>query len=336
MHPIWEETAMGKKDEPGKNVPKLEDNKILKRVAAVLLVVASAVAVVILLLALVNQTGDNNGGTVEGDFVVKLDNADTASNHFRIGTKPGTGDDQEDPDVKTANDGTKVLLGEALGNAWPTSNAVVRAHYNDLIKEKGLNGGLSGSANFKDEVTNQPAALIYTFYLTNVSDTESQTFRFAARLSHNRGQSANSTGVDAYEYVRFGVFMGNNGSEDDDVRYFANRTMSSTGLKSDPNDYRECLSNYTILYDEKGNPYREPTYSDKFADTQEVSICEPFEPDSDPAYADRGLFDLQNLEIAPGKSRRITFIAYLEGADPDCHGSAPTNQKLGFSLHVGL
>ena len=328
---------MSKKNTPGVESGKL---KFAKRAAGVLLIVSVSVAVTIILMRM-NAQGDNSNG-VQGEFIVKLD-TNTGStgktNHFGISTKPtgASSEESSEDEVKVANDGVYVLSGDALGNAWPTTNSVVRQHYNDLIEEKGYSGGLSGSANFTDEKTNQPAALIYTFYLNNTSEDEAQPFRLAARLNHDRGQSATSTGVDAYEYLRLALYMGDNGQEDDDVRYFANKTMQSIGLESDHDDYRECLSAYDWSpIDSGGNRYRKPAYSDVYAKPDPISICEAFAPDSDPAYADRGLFDVDGLEIAPGASRRITFLAYLEASDPDCTGAPPTNQKLGFSLHVGL
>lgn len=328
--------ADNKAPEPVK--PEQAKFKTAKRVAAVLLVAAVAVAAVILLMRLNTKT--ESSMIIEGDFVVVLNNnpADNQgkTNHFGIASKPGANTD-DDSEVKKANDGTYVLIGQPLGNAWPTRNVDVRTYYNSLLDEKGLSGGLSGSANFTDQTTNQPAALIYTFYLNNTSETEPQTYRIVARLNHDRGQPANSTGIDCYEYLRLGLFVGNDGEADDYVRYFANKTMLSTGLESDHEDYRECLSDWTwSSIDNEGNTWRSPTYSDEYAKPAAIDICDYFTPDPDPAIGNRGLFDLSDLEIAPGKSRRITFVAYLEVNDPDCRGVPPTNQRLGFSLHVGL
>lgn len=307
--------------------------KVAKKVAVVSLVSAAAVASVILIVG-VNQQDDKSGrGTGDEGFVVELDNK-TKPNHFMIATRPGNSAEPGE-DVQVASDGSYVLVGEPLGNAWVTSSANIRNYYDGLLAQKGLSGGLSGSANYTDPDVDMPAGLLYTFYLNNVSTTETQTFRIAAQLTHSRGQNQEAGGVDVYEYLRLALFMGDDGQEDDDWRFFANKSMRSVALESDHTDFRECLSNWKWS-DPTGvdvNKYRIPLYSDPKSN---VSVCEYFTPSSDPGYADRGLFDLQNLEIKPGKSRRITFLAYLEGNDPDCIGEPPQNQRIGFSLHIGL
>lgn len=306
-----------------------------KKVATVALSVSATAAIIILLLA-VTLNNNSGGGDIAGDFVVRLDQEGKANN-MGISTRPGRSQ-EEDPEVKIASDGAAVLIGQPLGNAWVTSNSVIRTKYDALIAEKGIDG-LSGSMNFSNE-DDTPIALVYTFYLTNSSTTETQPFRVSARLNHDRGQSQDAKGVDAYEYVRLALFMGDDGKADDDVRYFANRNMRSVPLEGTTDDFRECLSAYNTIFSNKtGNPYRAPAYFDKYGegeDKKEIGICDPFDPGSDPDYATRGLFDVDDLEMAPGECRRITFMAYLEGEDPDCVGEPPKNQKLGFSLHIGL
>lgn len=82
--------------------------------------------------------------------------------------------------------------------------------------------------------------------------------------------------------------------------------------------------------DDKGDYYRVPGYSDTWQG-EKISFCEAFAPGNDRM----GLFDIA-ATIAPSVSLRVTFAAYLEGNDPDCDGSAPKSQKLGFSLHIGI
>ena len=305
--------------------------RVAKKVAAVLLVASTAAAVVILLAN--PDLGSQRGGIDENGFLVALDNPTTATAHFMIATKPGNAG-QPGEDVQQADDGSLVLVGKSLGNAWPTQSVRIRQYYDSLLKEKGLEGGLSGSANCSDPDTGMPAALVYTFYLNNVSESETQKFRVAARLTHDRGQAGEAKGVDVYEYIRLAMFMGDDGAEDDDWYFFANKS-NREALETDHSDYRECLSKWgkSEYSAEEINAYRRPLYTDQ---PSGISVCEMFEPGSDPEYQDRGLFDVQDLEIRPGASRRITFLAYLEGDDPDCNGEPPQNQKIGFSLHVGV
>jgi len=340
LYPKWEETLMSDIDKNAtpKPDPGNVESRKLKTALSVARVAFLTTATAAIILLLLNLSPNGGGTSTEGDFVVKLDSG-VSNNHFRIGVSPN-GEEGEGQQPVEASDGSMVLIGEPLGNAWVTTNKMVRAYYNALVEEKGLDGKLSGSANYIDPKYNLPAAMVYTFYLNNISETEPQTFSIAANLNHERGQAKDATGVDAYEYLRLGLYMGNNGQADDDVRYFANANMKKNGLESDHGDFRECLSDWTwseySATDINRERYRIPAYADSYAKPDPIEVCELFTPNIEPGYEGRGLFLLDDLKIAPGASRRITFIAYLEGEDPDCNGEPPTNQRLGFSLHIGL
>ena len=290
----------------------------LKRVAWIAFGTSTAAMVVITLFSLVS----NRGG-----LVISLNYRDVA-NHFTMSLQPRRGEGSSTDDPRS------LLIAEPLGDTLPTTNKTIRAYYEAHMS--GLAGQApSGSWNLVDTSTNDSLALFYTFYLTNASLTEAQPFRISGRMNSELVQSPESIGHRPYDYVRLAIFSGEDGKADDTVVYYGAQNTYQLGTEEDPSDTREALANVYRLMDDQGRYYRVSDYSDVYvgADGQEheIAFCQSFVPGMD----GMGLFEFSGV-IAPGVSRRITFVSYLEGADPDCDGVLPKGQKLGFALTVGI
>ena len=286
----------------------------LRKLGIILTTTSVAAMLVIVIFSLVSARSGSG-------FIIDLDTIDTAS-HFTMALAPR----KDDGSVPAGKD---VLVGEPLGNAWTTTNKSVREYYDAKFNDIGYSDeNFSGSWNLIDEKHNSPLAMLFTFYLNNISETEEQTYRVACRL--NSELADDSVGNRPYDYVRLALFEGDYGSSDDSVRYFGARNTKGYGSEEGADDTRECLANWQLRLDKDANYYRVPVYNDYLGE-KKISYCEAFNPGNDRL----GLFDVEGT-IKPGSSRRITFLAYLEGEDPDCDGSAPKKQKLGFSLHIGV
>jgi|GEM_PF-811741 hypothetical protein len=244
------------------------------------------------------------------------------------------------------------LRGDPLGNAWPTTALTVREYYDsikDVLDGKVEGAKPGGSHKFVDN--GESKALLYTFYLRNDSKDEEAHYRLRCVVT-NRTDPTNDA-KNPYDYLRIVMRQGNVGEPDDSVVYYGNQNIQEMGTtQGDPstddrNDLREAISDwekYTRtkeVEDEKGNTreeqyyLRNPTYIEKYSvGDKEYSLdyCVNFDNAEDRNL----LFDANNLIIPAGKTRRITFIAYFEGKDPDAYGSAPKGAQLGMSLIVGI
>ena len=285
-----------------------------KRFVITAMTVAGAAGIVILILSLL---GDNSQNTQDSGVVIRVDNeAKTA--HFTMVTQPGG---------EAAKDG--VLVGTPLGNTSLSTAKEVREYYDSLTTSKGWNGDLFGSNNFSDEKRGS-LAIVYTFYLTNTSTTDAQAFRLQCKLNQTIESLNEGSGARAYEYLRLALYMGDNGKPDDTARYYglANSDRIPTALATD--DYRECLDGADKLLDATdGHPYRVPSGDWKDGDIEYVDLFEV-------GFDRRGLFDYGDLSIPAGGIRRITFVAFLDGKDPDSMKEPSAGQSLSFSLHVGV
>lgn len=277
-----------------------------------------------------------------GDGLILTLDPEAKDAHFAMSLSPtrgkgsGSGQGSEGGGSSEQPQSARLLVGEPLGNARQTTHEKVRQYYDANFKPD-AEDPMQGSWNFVDE-EGRSRALLFTFYLTNTSDKENQTCRVVARLNTELDNSPRAIGNRPYDYARLCLFTGYDLEEDDAMHYFGAANTKGLGTIEDPSDKRECLAAFGTVTDygtdEEGNPtmteLRYPLYSDTF-NGQSISYCEPFNTGSD----GMGLFDAE-LDILPGKCRRITFVTYLEGDDPDGAGNAPSGQKLGFSLHIGI
>ena len=270
---------------------------------------ATVVGAILLIMALMQH---NAQSTYDTGVVIRIDNEPREA-HFEMVAAPG-----QEP----AKDG--VLVGEPLGNTTLTYNRDVREYYDGLLAEKGNNGGLAGSNNFKGDKGS--LCLFYTFYLSNSSTSEDQVFRIECKLNQAASTLQQGEGARAYDYLRLGLYMGDNGANDDDIRYFAAANSKFPTVEAE-DDYRETLAGFGTQLDDNGKYRRYPNYYD-----HDIGYCESFVPGLD----NTGLFDIDNLTIPAGGTRRVTFLAYLAGEDPDSYEKVSSGQTLSFSLHIGV
>lgn len=297
-----------------------------KRIGWITFASAATAMVIITLFALVSAKSGSG-------LIISINRKDTV-NHFTMGLQPKSGGQGGGGSQTDEN----VLIGEPLGSADLVAHTDVQAYYNAKIAEVGYSDGkLSGSWNYKDAGNGTPYALFYTFYLNNTSLEEAQPYKIAARLNTELTQAPESYGRRPYDFVRLGVYLGNDGEPDSIYRVFANDNTLRKGTTDDPNDYRECLGKTRVIETVKETEegpvkvdLRYAAYTATFAG-KEIAFCESFDPGADGL----GLFSIEDT-IDPGKSRRVTFFTYLEGDDPDTNSGTPINQSLGFSLSIGI
>ena len=295
--------------------------KRLKKAGIILFAVSAAAMATVAVFALVSaKSGDG--------LVFSLDPT-AKSAHFGMSVTPPRGGSSE-------AESKSLLVAEPLGNARQTTHSEIRSYYDKNLDPK-AETPKSGSWNYVAE-DGYARALFYTFYLTNNSASEAQQFRISCKLTSELVQDPSSVGNRPYDYVRLALFTGYDLEEDDAMLYYANENTKKLGTVDDPSDTRECLADTgkTTEYGQNSSgesvvtEYRYPMYSDTFQG-EEIAYCTRFEPGEDKL----GLFDV-TMDIAPAKSRRITFVTYLEGKDPDGYGNEPSSQKLGFHLQIGL
>jgi len=287
-----------------------------RRIVVTTMAVAATVGILILLLAMLG----NNDNTYDQDsgVVIRIDNDAKQAGRFSMSTQPGG--------EAAKND---VLVGTPLGNTGLSDAKEVREYYDALTAAKGWDGELAGSNNFSDEKRGS-LAIVYTFYLSNATNDVAQAFRLQGKLNQTIESLNEGSGARAYEYLRLALFMGNNGSPDDTVKYYGleNSDHLPTALALD--DYRECIHGaLKKVDDDDGHYYRVP--ADNWTDNG-IQYSENFEV----GYNRDGLFDLGDQIIPAGASRRITFVAFLDGLDPDSQKEASKGQYLSFSLHIGV
>lgn len=291
-----------------------------RKVATVCVLSATALAGVVLLMALapkayngivITREGIGQQGSGESGVI------DPTKGAFTMTEETATGDVAR-----------SYLRGEALsGNVMQTRAQTVRAYYDSLLEEKDLDHN-GGSHNFVDK-DGEAKATVYTFFLRNDSATIEAKYRLQATLTNRTDPTNNAR--NPYDYLRIILLEGNVGEADDSIVYYGNANVNETGtVDGGVSDSRECISTWERENHDADSehPYylRKPLYSDG-----ENSYCVNFENKNDPDL----LFDAADHRIAPGKIRRITFIAYFEGEDPDALGTPPKGSSFGFGITVG-
>ncbi len=297
-----------------------------RKVAIIALVGAVSIAAVISLFGIVYGGSDG--------LVVRMDEGGGASDAFAMFPTGIEG--------KPAEEGTTYMVGDPLNGARQTSTQYVRNYYSSELAWKGKSGELSGSNNYieyTEDGEKVSRALVYTFYLKNNSTTEETTYRIQANIT-SQTEPVNGSN-NPYDYLRVALYEGNVGYDDDYVRYFGAPNTKKQGTYIDgveyPDDNRECIGAKNIhkVYDDDGNDLytlRSPAYYDDSLPNEKIGFCENFHTS---AGADV-LFSLVDQKIAPGATRRITFISYLEGDDPDAYGTVPIGAAIGLNLIVGV
>lgn len=285
-----------------------------KRIAMIAMGVAGAVGIVLLLLLLF---GNNTENTQDSGVVIRIDH-EARQAHFTMAAQPGG---------EEAKDG--VLVGTPLGNTALSTAKEVREYYDSMTASKGWNGGFYGSNNFSDEKRGS-LAIFYTFYLSNSSTSEEQTFRLQGKLNQSIESLNQGKGARAYEYLRLALYMGNVGQPDDTVKYYGLANSDNVPTEVAPDDMRECIYTFNTLLDEEdGHKYRSPRGEWQDGDIEYVDLFEV-------GYERNGLFDLGDQKIPVGGTRRVTFVAFLDGNDPDSFKETSSGQFLSFSLHIGV
>lgn len=306
-----------------------------KAAAVIVLITAVAIGVVFALFALLPRKADG--------FIIELDyNKDV---HFTMTDEEGETQEKH------------FLRGDPLGNGWPVLTSEVRSYY-DALKEtpEGLHGSqnfiegsnpvTSSSSNSASQVFDETTtssrnlALVYTFYLRNNLDGQGAPYRLTGRCDTRVAPTNDAR--NPYDYLRVALFESNVGEADDFVRYYGNANVQRQGTLIDNvedfDDDRECVSTAKLTkrinYEaDEERELRTPLYIDKGHGTGEngIGFCENFDNQTD-----FGLLFNYEAEIQPGKTRRITIVAYLEAKDPDCVGTLPKGAQLGLSLSVGV
>lgn len=238
-------------------------------------------------------------GRVSGVFTIKMDP--------RIAPSTMKLFDKVDGDSK------ELLTASGLANAHVTTAETVFTEVDKLKTDNDLNGSHNLSQGTTSDGESIDTALVFTFYAENVSDTEDAVFDYSLVIDDYT--SPTNSAVQPYSYLRVAIYENlydpeGNGSHDCTIYALESINENAAG------DYRECLSTYRTVDSKK-----KPTYKYGSGD----GYCEPFADNYTVA-------NKTAITLPAQKILRYTIVAWFEGNDPDCYGSAPEGSSITLSM----
>lgn len=262
----------------------------------VALIVAGVGAVGVLMLGIISFLG-----RVSGVFTIKMDPRVAPSTMKLFDKVDGTA--------------SELLTANGLANAHVTTAERVLDYVDTLKTNNDLHGSnnMTQTTTVNGEASSIDTALVFTFYAENVSDTEDAIFDYSLVIDDYT--SPTNSAVQPYSYLRVAIYENlydenNNGTHDCTIYALDSVNKNAAG------DYRECLSTYKTV-----DSVREPRYTYDGGD----GYCESFED----AYT---IANKSAITLAPTKKLRYTVVAWFEGNDPDCYGSAPEGSSITLSM----
>ena len=286
---------------------KLVNSRTLKKAGIITASVSASIIVVVMLLAIF-KNGSNGG------FTIKIDNP-SKDNHVTMSTTPN------------GNNST-ILSGDPVKKMYPSTAEKIENYLNTFAVSD-----IGGPKNMLDDNPNRAAenyysAVVYTVFLTNYSETEDQKLAYEVHCNYTAAPLNGA--VSTLDYMR--VMIQTSTSTTDiaggrKTTYFAMHNASNYGTSVSDSDDRECVSAYSINYDEVSS---KTVRKSEYIGQSEDGFCVNFlqEENNDVIIS-------QELIIKPLETMRFTFVSYLEGKDPDCKSYAPDSSVLLMSLHFG-
>lgn len=283
----------------------------MRKIGIITASVSAGIVAIISLIAFLPRSNDG--------FTVHIDNPEKPS-HFVM---------------KDSLDGasTTHLSGTPLTNTWQTEAKKVEEKLSTYDAET-----LKGSQNLEEKVEaldgeTKTTALVYTLYLENISTSEAQPFGYYVNLDgSNVKKGANSPLSYLRIMVQTSIIEGNDKSLNHDLKttYYAMHNEKGEGTIVNDNDDRECISEFKFTANESGKKVREPVFtSPSHSDENNNGYCVNFN-ESDK------IITVDKMEIPANKTMRFTFVAYLEGHDPESFTDVAVEANILMSLHFGL
>ena len=244
----------------------------------------------------------------DGGIVAKLDLA-PKDHHLVLREKPFSSENEN-------ADPLRRLVAAGLNNAKPTQAKKALEFYSSLREED-----LSGTKVYADEATESQYALVFTFYLENLSPDGDESFSFHIGL-HDVASPTNGA-THPYSYLRLVVYANVVGKGDHFHTFFAAPNSLGEGtFVGGENDNRECISEYE-RYQEGDTTLRKPIFHDGTE-----GYCENFRSSLDSIVS-------MPLSLGPKEMMRFSLLVYFEGYDPDCIREAPVGASLGLTAYFG-
>ena len=276
--------------------------RLLKKVGIIGLSVALATLIVIAAFSLLHSSNKS--------FSIHFDKSEDV--HLVVSTKPD------------GSDAGTFFLGNPLVDAGQVDGLEVYSRLeeiNDLAE-------LTGPTNFYSKDSNDQeylSAMLFTVYLTNTGEEE-ETYTASLNLDAQEYDSK----VAPIEYYRV-LFAESDVDETQkaDVnlktKVYGAKTNQVSGTPMGDDDTREAVSSYKNNIAPSGHTVR---VADVNINGQEY--CEPFISSNVGQSIVR-----HEITVPSNTTRRLTFVGYFEGFDPDGYGEAPNRAFLLMSLHLG-
>lgn len=279
----------------------------LKKIGIITASVAAGVVAVISLIAFLPRSNEG--------FTVVIDNPEKISNFV----------------MKEDNNGvsTTHLSGTPLATSYQTHAEKVETYINGFDTDT-----LHGSQNYIEETVDgkgQPyskqLALVYTCYLENNSTSQTQSYGYYVNLDASKMTRGE---VSPLSYLRLmvqtSIIEGDKSLEHEKkTTYYAYHAEKNTGTLASADDDRECISDFTLTANDDGVTVRDPIFK-----SNTDGYCVNFNVGQERIVSE------DNLEIPAGKTLRFTFVAYLEGNDPESFTDGDVTAQLLMSLHFGI
>jgi len=280
-----------------KNIAK---TRLLKRIGLIGLLSSGAIGLVFLVLSFLPQGN--------AAFTIRIDNP-TQNANFKMYTNSNAGSDGK-------SDST-YLKADPMNKTKTTTAKEVEDYLGTFTEYE-------GSQNFVTEEKDHELAMVYTVYLANTSDTEDTSIKYAVSLdAYNQPENTSAAPI---EYFRVLVQTEVDGEVNN--RYYGHqRTMYPELPNQIDDDTREPISDRSKGRDSDGNEVLKSDFSSSGND----GYCINFNDYT----LNKNIVD-DEIVVKPNKVLRYTFVAYFEGMDLDCTGSAPENSYLLLSLHFGI
>lgn len=296
-------------DTSGPTGKKQARQRKAKHIAIGVGVTASVALAVLAIMAFLPRNSDG--------FVIQVDNPERTAKFNLKATKDG--------------ESTTYLKGDSLKKVWPSFAEEVDKHLDSFTDVDSISGSHNLLAD--GDKSDFQKALCYTVFLENPDKNNATPFRYSVDMD---GYNSPKGSASIIEYLRFGIVTstvtdGVSLNVDKKTIYYGASTLTEMGtVDGGVNDTREVLSTRTEVLDPSDESRERTLRKPVYVCPTGTGYAENFN-----AREGKGIV-YDEASIPAGSTLRFTFVAYLEGYDPDCAGNLPLDGFLLFSLHFGI
>ena len=310
------------------SVKTLRRMRLTKKCGLIGLIVTSMFLIIVIIVAILPKGNDA--------FTIRI-----------LDSERGQDDVESHYTMSNSKDGkhtSRYLRGEPAGDSHTAAAFEIEEY---LAKTAASEKGLEGSQNYivnEDEdgkVKTYSKAVVYTVYLQNASETESQIVKYGVDLDGYKFPNNDGT-TRPIDYFRILIQTSVEGEDKVQNVYYGQATsdiygVSALGNNREPiyvdikSPHKQDEDGNTILssdYQSEGNDGYCVSFND-FTVTNHLIDGSNKIADDAPSAAE--------VEIPAGKMLRFTFAGFYETGDVDCFRSvAPEDSYLLFSLYFGI